>query len=277
MASRKKGSHVVGLPYFRFYPKDWICDTRDLSDRAKGAYIDILAAMYARGGPLPYDEKFLCSLMNYKQVRSMRHTFDELIQTEKLRIVGGHVVNGRAMEEIADGNRRIDNATSGGFARANATKTSPKPAQNRLKTSRKTAETAPPIEQNQQFNFCYSASASASDKEEEDSLRESKKKKASRLSESWTLPDEWRAWAVKHLNGQSLDVGAEGDKFRDYWISKAGASATKINWEATWRNWVRNAIGYQGRSPPSRTGYKNGKSPLIQAIDRMIDEEDWKL
>ncbi|WP_208438238.1 DUF1376 domain-containing protein [Bartonella taylorii] len=37
-------------------------------------------------------------------------------------------------------------------------------------------------------------------------------------------------------------VKVEIAKFRDYWRSKAGANATKIDWQATWRNWVRKAI-----------------------------------
>ena len=45
---------MSGLSRFDFYPRDWFLDTRDLSDRAKGCYIDLLAATYNRGGPLPY-------------------------------------------------------------------------------------------------------------------------------------------------------------------------------------------------------------------------------
>lgn len=37
-------------------------------------------------------------------------------------------------------------------------------------------------------------------------------------------------------------VKVEIAKFRDYWRSKAGANATKIDWQATWRNWVRRTI-----------------------------------
>ncbi|WP_375618933.1 MULTISPECIES: DUF1376 domain-containing protein [unclassified Bartonella] len=36
-------------------------------------------------------------------------------------------------------------------------------------------------------------------------------------------------------------VKVEIAKFRDYWRSKAGANATKIDWQATWRNWIRNS------------------------------------
>ncbi|WP_019218693.1 DUF1376 domain-containing protein [Bartonella florencae] len=40
-------------------------------------------------------------------------------------------------------------------------------------------------------------------------------------------------------------IKVEIAKFRDYWRSKAGANATKIDWQATWRNWVRNSKKYE--------------------------------
>ena len=63
------------------------------------------------------------------------------------------------------------------------------------------------------------------------------RKNGTRLSADWTLPKEWADWAKQErpdLNAQSV-----GDQFKDFWISKAGAGATKLNWQATWRNWVR--------------------------------------
>ncbi|WP_407965901.1 DUF1376 domain-containing protein [Bartonella sp. C271] len=37
-------------------------------------------------------------------------------------------------------------------------------------------------------------------------------------------------------------VNIEKAKFRDYWNAKTGKDATKHDWQATWRNWVRRAI-----------------------------------
>ncbi len=34
---------------------------------------------------------------------------------------------------------------------------------------------------------------------------------------------------------------AEHTKFVDYWIAKAGKDACKVDWNATWRNWIRRA------------------------------------
>ncbi len=72
-------------------------------------------------------------------------------------------------------------------------------------------------------------------------------KRGSRLSPDFVLPVEWREWAVS----EGLDVSqaeAESLKFRDYWIAKSGREAAKLDWFATWRNWVRLALS---RSPPA--------------------------
>ena len=62
--------------------------------------------------------------------------------------------------------------------------------------------------------------------------------KGSRLSADWVLPKEWADWARQER--PDLDLRSVGEQFRDYWSAKAGSGATKLDWQATWRNWVRN-------------------------------------
>jgi hypothetical protein len=56
-----------------------------------------------------------------------------------------------------------------------------------------------------------------------------------------TPPPEWIAYcelARPDLNAKEVFAG-----FRDYWIAKAGKEGIKLDWLATWRNWVRNQKG----------------------------------
>ena len=62
--------------------------------------------------------------------------------------------------------------------------------------------------------------------------------RGSRLSADWVLPKEWEDWAKQER--PDLDLRSVGEQFRDYWSAKAGSGATKLDWQATWRNWVRN-------------------------------------
>ena len=109
---------MSGLSRFDFYPRDWHLDTRDLSNAAKGVYIDLLASMYARGGPLPDDERELCRLCGCATVRSLRPLRAELLTRGKLKLIDGYLTNGRAMEEIAKAERQKLVSSKGGKARA---------------------------------------------------------------------------------------------------------------------------------------------------------------
>ena len=64
--------------------------------------------------------------------------------------------------------------------------------------------------------------------------------RAVRLPAGWRLPKAWGEWAL----GERPDWGAEdvrkcAERFRDHWLAKGGADARKVDWEATWRNWIR--------------------------------------
>jgi hypothetical protein len=62
--------------------------------------------------------------------------------------------------------------------------------------------------------------------------------RASRLPTDWTLPDDWAQWAKTER--PDLDPAKTAEAFADYWHAKAGKDATKVDWRATWRSWVRN-------------------------------------
>lgn len=63
-------------------------------------------------------------------------------------------------------------------------------------------------------------------------------KRGSRLSQDFSLPIEWRDFCVQ--TRPELHPTQTFDKFKDYWIAQAGQKGVKLDWFATWRNWVRN-------------------------------------
>jgi hypothetical protein len=67
------------------------------------------------------------------------------------------------------------------------------------------------------------------------------KAKAKRLSPEWQLPKPWGEWALESMAWDAATVRLEAEKFKDYWTAKSGKDATKLDWEATWRNWCRSA------------------------------------
>lgn len=80
----------------------------------------------------------------------------------------------------------------------------------------------------------------------------------SRLPDDWSLPAEWSGWAAKER--PDLDIAREAAGFADYWHGAAGAKARKADWQATWRNWIRNANERPGRQ--HRNGQSVGYQPL---------------
>lgn len=63
-------------------------------------------------------------------------------------------------------------------------------------------------------------------------------RRGKRLPEDWRPSTKDRDFAAKEgLDHAEIDRTA--DRFRDYWTAKAGPSAIKRDWAATWRNWVR--------------------------------------
>ena len=43
------------------------------------------------------------------------------------------------------------------------------------------------------------------------------------------------------------EVDREALQFRDYWLGASGSNAVKLDWSATWRNWVRRAATNFGK------------------------------
>ena len=65
-----------------------------------------------------------------------------------------------------------------------------------------------------------------------------KSQRGSRLATNWVLPDEWEYWANKER--PDLNARQVAEQFRDFWCAKPGKDGVKLDWQATWRNWVRN-------------------------------------
>jgi hypothetical protein len=72
--------------------------------------------------------------------------------------------------------------------------------------------------------------------------------RGTRLPEDWKPTEELIAWARDNAPG----VGwSEHEKFVDYWRAIPGAKGVKLDWAATWRNWMRRASEQRSARPVS--------------------------
>lgn len=97
------------------------------------------------------------------------------------------------------------------------------------------------------------------------------------MEEDWTLPKEWREFALTLGLDQTM-ISWEEAKFLDYWTALSGAKATKVNWLATWRNWCRRCVETQKRTsryqaPAVAATY----DPTFHDLDRELTDEAVRL
>jgi len=102
-----------------------------------------------------------------------------------------------------------------------------------------------PIETGSETRFVADGNGKDRDRDRylrKDSPTESPKESSSkgrRLPPDWRPTDDDWAEACRVLGGRRAD--SELAKFRDYWPAKPGKDGVKLDWNATWRNWVRKA------------------------------------
>jgi hypothetical protein len=91
------------------------------------------------------------------------------------------------------------------------------------------------------------------------------RKRASRIREDFEVTPEMRLWAA--AKAPNADLGLETEKFINFWVAKSGKDATKLDWVATWRNWILNARTSQpARMDHSARGLAKGMA-MLQAYD----------
>jgi hypothetical protein len=81
--------------------------------------------------------------------------------------------------------------------------------------------------------------------------------RGTRLPHDWQPSPALTAWTTTHIPG--LDLTHELDKFRDHWAAQPGQRGVKIDWDATWRNWARNAHTWT-RGPHRGNGRPSGST-----------------
>jgi hypothetical protein len=94
----------------------------------------------------------------------------------------------------------------------------------------------------------------------EEKRREEKniKPKSKAESRATRLPQDWSPTvadiAFCQTTRPDLEVAETASRFKDYWLGVGGSKGCKLDWPATWRNWVRN------EKPNARAGpYETAK------------------
>ena len=101
---------------------------------------------------------------------------------------------------------------------------------------------------------------------------------AIRLPVNFAVTDEIRQWASdERLPSPDDHIGA----FRDYWNAMPGAKAKKLDWPATFRNWLRRTVEYRsngnGELSKAQQRTQRNRGAILNALREHIDNRDGNL
>ena len=97
--------------------------------------------------------------------------------------------------------------------------------------------------------------------------------RGSRLSTDFCLTEEWKDFCQQ--DRPDLNPSKVFETFKDYWVAKAGQQGVKLDWFATWRNWVRS----QNQAPVNKADQvfttvpsKFSRDPALIEVERKLKE-----
>lgn len=275
----------VGADWYKREPVAYLGDTQGLSSREHAVYSVVIELLYIHGGTIRNDPGWIAGWISDMGQAMVRKTLAQLASNP-------HITLTITEDEISQKRAK------------NQAKTKEKLRENREKTGRKggekSAEIRAALRENKDLAEPSASNAIQAEKIREDKSKEReanasqkkvdfseqkdgqpkdlfedqteakkpKPKTATRLPPDWTLPPELAEWA-RSKGISSTKIAFEAEKFRDFWIAKSGKDATKTDWPATWRNWMRKFIdpGQPATADPY-AHYGRRPAPTREDIDR---------
>lgn len=232
----------------------YLADTRHLSTTEHGAYLLLLMVHWRIGEEgLPDDERLLARYagLTLDKWRRLAPTIRQFFIAKD-----GRLLQARLLDEIWHAKRRIEKSASGGNAKALKYK------QGRSARSLPKACLKP-------------ATLSLIPTLEKEEPNGSSKKRGQRLADDWLPSTKDIEFATKAGHDPGA-ISAIADEFRDYWHAQPGQRGVKLDWEATWRNWIRRegkrSTNGRGRKPKfvSDSGFEYFGS--LEDIRRKADQ-----
>lgn len=257
-------------PWYKRDGAAFIQGTLGLTLEEKGAYSLCLDLIYANGGPIKDDARWLSGVCGVS-MRRWSALRASLIAHGKLFAQDGFLMNARAVAEIASlevqHDFAVENGSKGGRNRAersanaqrnkaenntgeNKNNGLAKATLNQKRIDKKenrgeSVEVAPPALPPRIGGGLFDEPPQNLEPPPPEEPQ-APAPRATRWDPGRTVPPDWiadgqatrRAHALPEIN---LDL--EASKFADHWASKPGKDGRKLDWRLTWLNWARSARG----------------------------------
>lgn len=105
------------IPYFDFYPADFMHGIRGLTAQEVGIYTMLLCRIYEENGPVEYHPARLATYCGTREATFVR-SFERLVDLGKLTVECGTFTNPRAQVEIASRETKLKNSSRAGKSSA---------------------------------------------------------------------------------------------------------------------------------------------------------------
>ena len=210
----------------QMYWSDYFGDTRHLTCEQHGAYLQLIGSMWLAGGKLANDAKKLAKITGCTASRWAKIQAEVM---ELFEVCEDTISHKRVMFELKKAQEKsIKRAEVGSLGgKAKSLKNNETDVAIATVLLKHLPEPEPEPEPDISNEIGREVAQAPSPKVSPNGFR---------------LPSEWEPnpWTEEI----SIDVMAwqrELDKFRDYWRAVPGAKGRKLDWDATWRNWIRRA------------------------------------
>lgn len=246
----------MSFAFMPVYTGDYLRDTQHLSMSEHGCYLKLLMHCWDQKGPAPLDERKLCGIVNARssdEILALRRVLEEFFTK-----MDDGWYNHRMQREI-ERSENISKARStagkAGYQAKAKQLLSKSQARASTPTPTPTTKTTPtPTPAGQDLPL------SVRPQTEGEKAEAKKDARASRFAPLPMVPIDWRAYC--QVKRPDLDPDTTYEKFSNFWTAKPGAAGRKLDWTATWRNWVLN------EGPARATG--NTKAGQAERVAQML-------
>lgn len=255
----------------------YLADTTHLSREEHGSYLLLLMAMWRAGGRLKAETAFLMRVAKCTE-KTWTKTWavlEPLFTTEGEFITQKRLASEYSRAEVKVRQNKA-NASLGGKAKALNNKGRPLANANNsleFRQSETAAESCPTVNRKPITESIPPVAPPNGGDPAQQAPKPARGKRSERVNGTRIAPDwkpsaEDRGYARgKGLSDQTIDAQAE--RFRNHWLASTARNAVKLDWPATWRNWVLSSIE---RNPSLITAHAGGGSDERARVFRMLDE-----
>ena len=247
---------MAAYPALPLWTDAYLADTRHLTLEEHGAYLQLLMiAWRSEGCCLPDDDHRLALMLGVsrKKFKTLRPALSDLFSvgdgvwtqkrlTKERRFVEERSSQRRAAAALGRQAKALKVQASGS---ANESANGSRPTQQNVytqtqtqtQTQTHTRDKEPSLRSGEKVDDKDAFNGSSVGKQLSINKRGGNGQRGSRIDPEFRPTSEHYALAAKI----GIDADSQRERFIDYWRGRSGNGGTKIDWDATFRNWLRSA------------------------------------